>query len=306
MAMLLRASACFMITLADLTPRRDPVAYARARLDTQVMLSKRIWPYRAEIAFWSLWLFAVGAFIGLSAWVDHRYTLPLDRRITFGVQELYQYGWATRFFETVNRLGDQNTITLVLFSSFAVALLCGLRYEALMIAGTGAVRFLQLGVRHVVHRPDAEFLSLRSTFDGLQRPEFFPGPHGFPSGHVFGSAIVYGLIFAYAPRALTFKPLAIPCARFACSRSLLLVRRACTSARTGSAMSSAPCCSPASTCARLELDGVITHIRLVNSERALATKAGLRGDGEATVESQAVASGLLPEARTVPADVLTH
>ena len=172
------------------------------------MLTKRIWSHRAEIAFWSLWLAAVGAFVALAAWADRRYTLPLDRRITFGVQELYRYGWADRFFESVNTLGSEGTITLVLFVAFAFALLRGLRFEALMIAGTGAVRFIQLGVRAVVHRPDAEFLALRANFDGLHRPEFYPDANGFPSGHVFGAAIVYGLIFAYAPRALTFKPLA--------------------------------------------------------------------------------------------------
>src|SRR6185295_12133173 len=102
MTMLLRASACFMITLADLTPRRHPVAYARARLDTQGVLSRRIWSYRVEILFWALWLAAVAAFIGLAAWADHRYTLPLDRRVTFGVQELYRVDGASRFFYEIN------------------------------------------------------------------------------------------------------------------------------------------------------------------------------------------------------------
>lgn len=168
----------------------------------------RISSKRAEVAFWSLWLSAVATFVALAVWADHRYALPLDRRVTFGVQELYRYGWADRFFQTVNDLGGEGAIILALFAAFAFALLRGLRYEALTIAGTGAVRYVQLGVRALVHRPDAYFNAMRANFDGLQRPMFYPNPNAFPSGHVFGVALVYGLIFAYVPRAIRLKPLA--------------------------------------------------------------------------------------------------
>ncbi len=276
MTMLLRASACFMITLADLTPRRHPVAYARSRLDTQGVLTRRIWSYRTEIAFWALWLAAVAAFIGLAAWADQRYTLPLDRRVTFGVQELYRYEGASRFFDEINRLGSEGTITLVLFSAFAVLLLRGLRYEALMIAGTGAVRFIQLGVRELVHRPDEEFLILRSVYAGLDRPNFYPDAYGFPSGHVFGATIVYGLIFAYAPRALTVGPLAM-LVRASCVFEIVLIgpARMYEGAHWFSDVYGAILLAGIYLALAWKLDGMINHIRTADEERTLAADAGL-------------------------------
>ena len=244
------------------------------------MLTKRIWPYRAEIAFWLLWLAAASAFVALAAWVDRRYTLPLDRRVTFGVQELYRYGWATRFFETVNRLGGAGTITFVLFVAFGIALARGLRYEALMVAGTGAVRFVQLGVRTAVHRPDAEFLALRSTFDGLQRPEFYPNASGFPSGHVFGAAIVYGLIFAYAPRAITFKPLAALLRAFCvCEIALIGPARMYVGAHWFSDVVGALLLAGIYLALAWKLDGIISQIRARAVERDLAADAGLSAQG---------------------------
>ena len=240
------------------------------------MLTRRIWPYRAEITFWLLWLTAVGAFVALAAWADHRYTLPLDRRITFGVQELYRYSWATPFFDQINRFGSEGTITLVLLASFAVLLLRGLRYEALMIAGTGAVRFVQLGVRAVVHRPDAEFLALRSTFDGLDRPTFYPDANGFPSGHVFGATIVYGLIFAYVPRAITIKPLAT-LVRALCVFEIALIgpARMYEGAHWFSDVIGAALLAGIYLALAWKLDGMISHIRETSDERELAVDAGL-------------------------------
>ncbi len=240
------------------------------------MLTKRIWPYRAEIAFWLLWLGAVAAVVGLAVWADRRYMLPLDRRITFGVQELYRYAWAGRFFDTVNMLGSQRTITLVLFAAFALLLVRGLRFEALMIAGAGAVRFVQLGVRAVVHRPDGEFLALRANLDGLHQPAFYPDASGFPSGHVFGATIVYGLIFAYAPRALAYKPLAV-LARAFCVFEVALIgpARMYAGAHWFSDVVGAMLIAGIYLALAWKLDGMISHIRALAVERDRAAGAGL-------------------------------
>jgi membrane-associated phospholipid phosphatase len=242
-------------------------------------MTRRIWPYRADIAFWTLWLTAVGAFAGLAAWADRQYTLPLDRRVTFGVQELYRYAWADRFFETVNTFSHEGTITAVLFVAFAFLLVRGLRFEALMVAGTGAVRFIQLSVRAMVERPDDEFLALRANFDGLHQPQFFPDASGFPSGHVFGAVIVYGLIFAYAPRALTFKPLVLLVRAF-CVFEIAMIGpgRMYVGAHWFSDVIGAILLAGIYLALAWKLDGMIAHIRSVAAERDLASDAGLNID----------------------------
>ena len=240
------------------------------------MLTRRIWSHRSEIAFWTLWLSAVASFVALAAWAGHRYTLPLDRRVTFGVQELYRYGWADRLFQTVNDLGSEGTITLVLFAAFAIALLRGLRYEALMIAGTGAIRYVQLGVRATVHRPDEQYNALRASFQGLFPPRMYPDTNGFPSGHVFGATIVYGLIFAYAPRATAFKPLAWLIRAF-CVFEITLIgpARMYTGAHWFSDVTGAALLAGIYLALAWKIDGAITHIRTVAAERDLAAAAGL-------------------------------
>ncbi len=239
-------------------------------------MSSSIWSKRAEVAFWSLWLSAVAAFVALATWADHRYTLPLDRRVTFGVQELYRYSWADGFFQTVNDLGGEGAITLALFAALAFALLRGLRYEALMIAGTGAVRYIELGVRGLVHRPDGHYNALRANFDGLQRPTFYPGVNGFPSGHVFGVVLVYGLIFAYAARAIRFKPLAWLVRAF-CVFEIALIgpARMYVGAHWFSDVVGAALLAGICLALVWKIDGMVTHRQVVARERDLASDAGL-------------------------------
>ena len=246
-------------------------------------MTRRIWSWRSEIAFWSLWLAAVGAFVGLSVWVAHRYALPLDKRLTFGVQELYRYDWADRLFRIVNNFGDEETIVVVLLASFAVLVARGLRFEALMIAGAGAVRYVQLGVREIVHRPTAEFDTLRASFGGLFQPEFYPSPNGFPSGHVFGEVIVYGLVFAYANRALKFWPL-VDLVRAACVFEIALggPARMYTGAHWFSDVVGAALLAAIYLMLAWRVDRVIMHVRQISGERALATDAGLRGAASGT------------------------
>jgi membrane-associated phospholipid phosphatase len=236
----------------------------------------RISSKRAEVAFWSLWLSAVATFVALAVWADHRYALPLDRRVTFGVQELYRYGWADRFFQTVNDLGGEGAIILALFAAFAFALLRGLRYEALTIAGTGAVRYVQLGVRALVHRPDAYFNAMRANFDGLQRPMFYPNPNAFPSGHVFGVALVYGLIFAYVPRAIRFNPLAWLVRAF-CLFEIALIgpARMYVGAHWFSDVVGAALLAGIYLALAWKIDGLVTHRQAVAREGDLASDAGL-------------------------------
>jgi undecaprenyl-diphosphatase len=266
-----------MITLADLTLRRHPVAYARARLDTQSVLTRRLWSHRADAAFWSLWLAAIAAFVAMALWADHRYTLPLDRGVTFGVQELYRYGWADRLFQYINDWGSEGTVTFVLFAAIAVALVRGLRFEALMIAGAGSIRYVQLGVRAAVHRPDAQYNALRANFDGLARPRLYPDADGFPSGHVFGATIVYGLIFAYIPRVIAFKPLAM-LIRALCVFEIALIgpARMYTGAHWFSDTVGAALLAGIYLALAWKIDGMVTHIRTVAAERGLAAEAGLR------------------------------
>lgn len=249
-------------------------------------MTQRIWSQRSEIAFWAGWLGLVGAFIGLCAWVDHRYTLPFDKRITFGVQELYRYGWADRFFGAINDAGDENTIVLVLIVSFVVLVVRNLHFEALMIAGAGAVRYVQLLVRDVVHRPTAEFDTLRASFGGLFKPEFYPSPDGFPSGHVFGQTIVYGLVFAYAGRALRFRPL-VWLVRAACVFEIAMggPARMYVGAHWFSDVVGAIMLAGIYLLLAWRIDRVVMHVRDAHGEQSLAAAGG--GGG-----------GAAPEART--------
>ncbi len=240
------------------------------------MLSRRIRSYRADITFWSLWCGTLAAFVALAAWTTERYTLPLDRGVTFSVQELYRYSWANPLFDTVNRFGGEGTITLLLFATLGVLTLRGLRYEALMVAGAGAVRVVQIGVRSAVERPGAEFSALRAADGGLARPAFYPDPFGFPSGHVFGTAVVYGLIFAYASRAITIKPIAL-LVRACCVFEIALIgpARMYAGAHWFSDVIGAALLAGIYLALAWKLDGAILHIRGTADERKLAVNAGL-------------------------------
>lgn len=173
-------------------------------------------------------------------------------------------------------LGGEGAITLALFAAFAFALLRGLRYEALMIAGTRAVRYVELGVRALVHRPDAYYTALRADFDGLQRPTFYPGVNGFPSGHVLSVALVYGLIFAYVPRAIHVKPLAWLVRAF-CVFEVALIgpARMYVGAHWFSDVIGAALLAGICLALVWKIDGMVTHRQVVARERDLASDADL-------------------------------
>jgi undecaprenyl-diphosphatase len=259
-------------------------------------MTRRIWSWRSEIAFWSLWLGLVAAFIGLCVWVDHRYTLPFDKRITFGVQELYRYAWADRFIGIINDFGVEETIVLVLLVSFAVLVARNLRFEAVMVAGAGAVRYIQLIVRDVVHRPTEEYDTLRASFGGLFKPEFYPSPDGVPSGHVFGETIVYGLVFAYAGRALKFRPL-VWLVRAVCVFEIALggPARMYVGAHWFSDVVGAMLLAGIYLLLAWRIDRVVQHIRDVHRERALAATARLPAT---TIVSGA--AGIIPASSEEP------
>jgi membrane-associated phospholipid phosphatase len=167
-----------------------------------------LWRWRVELLFWAVWCAAIAAFAGLAWWANQRYALPFDERLTFRVQELYSTAWAPDVFRIANRFGDYEVVAAVLFGFSALLLFRGLRFEAMMMLGAGAMSLVYFAVRGLVYRPDELYLDLRSTFDGLHHPTIYPSPDGFPSGHVFGATLVYGLVFGYAARAIPWLPAA--------------------------------------------------------------------------------------------------
>lgn len=275
MVLLRRGSAYLMITLADLTPRRAPFAYARIQLDTQAMFFRRFWSRRADLAFWSVWLLGLAAFVGLALWSRERYALPLDIRLTQWVQNLDRYPRVGRIFGLVNDAGDYAFIAAVLLLSFVWLLSKGLRYEALMIAGAGALRYVQAGVRDLVHRP----------FDVNNPPWFnpslpqlrqWPGPDGFPSGHVFGEFAVYGLIFAYVPRVIPVRPVAWA-VRLFCVVEIALggPARMYTGAHWPSDVVGGALLALLYLGVAWRIDRAVVHVREVAAEQDLASDAGL-------------------------------
>jgi len=285
-----------MITLADLTSRRAPIAYARSQLDTQAMLVQRFWSRRADIAFWTAWLSGVAAFCALALWSAHRYALPLDIRLTQWVQALDRYPRAGRLFGIVNDFGDYQFIAAVLLMSFGWLLLRGLRFEALMLAGAGALRYVQLGVRDLVHRP---FDASSPPWSDASLPHLrrWPGPDGFPSGHVFGEIAVYGLIFAYAGRVIPVRPVAWLVRAF-CVFEIALggPARVYTGAHWPSDVAAASLLALLYVGLAWRTDRAVLHIRAVTGERGLASHAGLSAQRRSRVRST-VERGAIP-ART--------
>ncbi|MBI5283528.1 MAG: phosphatase PAP2 family protein [Chloroflexi bacterium] len=171
------------------------------------MLLRRLWTRRSDIAFLIAWLSALGGLITLAVWADHRYFLPFDVRPTEWIQGLHRYPQLDTLFRYTNDAGNYEFIAAVLLCSFVWLLMRGLRFEALMMAGAGALHYVQLGLRFAIHRPfslDNPPWWAYPQYDIRQ----WPGPDGFPSGHVFGEVAVYGLVFAYVPRVIAFRPLA--------------------------------------------------------------------------------------------------
>lgn len=240
------------------------------------MLLRRFWSRRADFAFWAAWLAALGGFVALAVWSDHRYLLPGDLPMTLRVQELDRFNWAEPLFSAVNRLGGYDFIAVVLISTFFVLLLRGLRFEALIMAGAGALHYVQLGVRQVVERPFPADNASWHAYAGWHLRQW-PGPNGFPSGHVFGEVVVYGLIFAYAGRVLRFRPLVL-LVRLACIAVLALggPARMYTGAHWPSDVYGSMLLGGLYLALAWRIDRGILHIRTVSAERALASDAGLR------------------------------
>ena len=238
------------------------------------MLAQRFWSRRADIAFWAAWLSGVAAFCALALWSAHRYALPLDIRLTQWVQGLDRYPRAGRLFGVVNDFGDYQFIAAVLLLSFGWLLLRGLRFEALMIAGAGALRYVQLGVRDVVHRP---FDATNPPWSNAALPHLrqWPGPDGFPSGHVFGEVAVYGLIFAYAGRVIPVRPIAWLVRAF-CVFEIALggPARLYTGAHWASDVAGAALLALLYLGLAWRIDRAVLHIRAVTGERGLAPGGG--------------------------------
>jgi len=232
---------------------------------------------RSDVAFLAAWLAALAGLIMLAAWSDRRYMLPFDVQPTEWLQSLERYPQADRLFYYVNGAGSYDVIAAVLLGSFIVLLLKGLLPEALITAGAGALHFVHLGLRQLIHRP----FSYENP-PWWAYPQYdvrhWPGPHGFPSGHVFGEVLVYGLIFGYAPRVISFRPLAW-LVRLAAAAEIALggLGRIYVGAHWPSDVLGAALLATLYLALAWRLDRHVLHIRAVAAERRLAEEAGLRG-----------------------------
>ena len=184
------------------------------------MLLRQLWSRRSDVAFAAGWLSCLAALAVLAVWSSRRYFLPFDVRPTIWLQDLDRYPVIGGLFNAVNDAGGYDAVAAVLLGSFALLLLSGLRFEALIMAGAGALHYVQLGMRAVIHRP----FSLDNS-PWFAHPQYdlrqWPGPNGFPSGHMFGEFLVYGLVFAYIPRLTAARPI-IWVVRLACAVEMML------------------------------------------------------------------------------------
>lgn len=251
------------------------------------------------MAFWCAWLAFVGAFVALAAWADSTYHLPFDKEPTFWVQDLDRYAWADPLFERVNRLGDYEVVAAVLIVSVLALIVRGLRFEALIMAGAGAMAWVHAGVRAIVERPQ--------DFEGLEAGRVYPGPDGFPSGHVFGQVIVYGLVFAFIGRVIPSRPVAWA-VRAGCVAIIALggPARVYTSAHWPSDVVGAAMLAGIYLLLAWRLDRVIAHVRATGNAAGGAPEVGAdtrredtgaAGDEVAVTEPPRVDAAAMPRAR---------
>lgn len=151
----------------------------------------------ADALFWAGWLALVAIFAALSFWAHRRYFWPGDLRLTIWVQDLHSHRVpvAENVFRVANAMGDLEVIGALLVALIALSAIQRLWLEAAIFAGAGAMRWVHLGVRALVDRP-------QENPDPPPPPELYPNSGSFPSGHVFGEVLVYGLLFALAPRII--------------------------------------------------------------------------------------------------------
>lgn len=166
------------------------------------------------------WLACLGTLAGLAVWCSRRYFLPFDMQPTLWIQHLDRFPVIGGAFHIVNDAGSYDAVAAMLLGSVVILLIGGLRFEALVMAGAGALQYVQLGLRAVVHRPFSAADPPWVAYPQYQLRQW-PGPNGFPSGHMFGEFLVYGLVFAYVPRLTTARPV-IVLVRAACAFELVL------------------------------------------------------------------------------------
>lgn len=155
----------------------------------------------------------LATFAALSVWVATHAVSRADERATFWVQDLRRFSGVDATFTQVNRAGDYDVVAGVIAMSVAVLLMRRLWPEALIMAGAGAAHYAEEAMRAIVERPHTVLTNVGAHIQ--------PASDGFPSGHVFGEVLVYGLVFAYAGRAIPWRPLAT-LVRMACGIEIML------------------------------------------------------------------------------------
>lgn len=147
------------------------------------------------------WLATLAAFVTLAIAVHGTYYLSWDKRPAIEVQALADEQWANQTFAWANHAGQFEIVIAVAFVCFVLLLLRGFRIEAMLLLGTGMMRFAQLALREFIDRP--------FSWDTPPEPvRVFPNADSFPSGHVLGELLVYGLIFAFAEHIVPWRPVA--------------------------------------------------------------------------------------------------
>jgi undecaprenyl-diphosphatase len=150
---------------------------------------------RGDVLVGLAWAALAALFAGACVWAHQRYFWPGDLRLTTWVQELRsdRFPLAEYAFKVASGMGDLEVIGAILVVLIAVCAVQRRWIEAAIFIGAGATRWVQVGVRAIVDRP-------QENPDPPPPPQLYPNAGSFPSGHAFGEVLAYGLIFVLVPR----------------------------------------------------------------------------------------------------------
>ena len=148
---------------------------------------------RSDAIFWCAWVMLLAAFAALSVWAHYAYFLPFEQHVLETLERNHDSVPLSE--RTLGYLSDLGRVPVIVALVVIVAALLVVRrafVEALAVAGVLPMGVAQIGVRHLIDRPQDP--SRIPTLD-------FQYPYGasFPSGHAFGEFMVFGLLFVFAP-----------------------------------------------------------------------------------------------------------